>query len=115
MDKLACRGVPKLQCFKEGIQDQNSIIPSGYIIHLVWEKFPGGPLDEENFWSLNPAKRRIIRDKFRIAFKHLNGYHVAWRITFPEKWEKGIYVMYGLAEIDDCLEDWWNHPDEWRW
>ncbi|GFF80427.1 hypothetical protein IFM47457_05174 [Aspergillus lentulus] len=52
----------------EGKQDEDSIVPGGYITYVVWDKVPGEPLSEEEFWELDLESRQAIRDQFREAY-----------------------------------------------
>lgn len=68
LQKLKCDVVPTLLSYREGQQDEDGIVPGGYITYVVWEKVPGEPLSPEEFWELDLESRQAIRDTFREAF-----------------------------------------------
>lgn len=68
LKKVECDVVPDLLAYQEGKQGEDSIIPGGYITYVVWDKVPGEPLGEEEYWELDPESRQAILDKFREAF-----------------------------------------------
>jgi hypothetical protein len=65
---LNCDVVPDLFAYQEGQQGEDSIVPGGYITHVVWDKVPGKPLSAEEFWKLDRESRQAIRDEFRKVF-----------------------------------------------
>jgi hypothetical protein len=68
LKELRCDVVPDLLAYQEGKQDEDSMVPGGYITYVVWDKVPGESLSEEEFWELDLEPRQAIRDKFREAF-----------------------------------------------
>lgn len=68
LKELGCDVVPDLLAYQEGKQDEDSIVPGGYITYVVWDKVPGEPLSEEEFWELDLESRQAIRAKFREAY-----------------------------------------------
>ncbi|CRL23310.1 unnamed protein product [Penicillium camemberti] len=68
LTESGCTATPRLLGYQIGKQDANDLVPGGYILHLVWEKVPGDPLDIDEFWSLPYDKREFIRDKFKKAY-----------------------------------------------
>lgn len=67
--KKRCNVVPKLLCYKEGVQDQDGIVPGGYVTYLVWDKVPGEPLNTQTFWNLDLPSRQAIRAQFRNVYE----------------------------------------------
>jgi hypothetical protein len=68
LKKPECDVVPDLLGYQERKQGEDSIVPGGYITYVVWDKVPGEPLSEEEFWELDLKSRQTIRDKFRETF-----------------------------------------------
>ncbi|KAJ5951317.1 uncharacterized protein N7479_009730 [Penicillium vulpinum] len=67
--KERCTATPKLPGYQIDKQDENDLVPGGYIIHLVWENARGYyPLDIEEFWSFPYSQRERIRKKFKMAY-----------------------------------------------
>ncbi|KAJ5800454.1 uncharacterized protein N7518_002522 [Penicillium psychrosexuale] len=118
-----CDAVPKLLGYHLGKQDEDDIVPGGYITYLVWEKVPGDSLDRKGFWSYPLSKREEIRHKFCEAYKklvkcgyrplmsvsskiiydwntgemHISGFSNAVRIDTSEEWNDRIYIWYSLV------------------
>lgn len=63
-----CTATPKLLGYQINSQGVNDVIPRGYIIHLIFEKVRGEPLEFEEFWSFPLYKRKSIHDKFKVAY-----------------------------------------------
>ena len=59
---------PKLLGYRAGTQDENDLVPGGYILYLVWEKVEGDPLDIQKFWNLCRGKRDVVRANLRKAY-----------------------------------------------
>jgi hypothetical protein len=68
LKKPECDVVPDLLSYQERKQGEDSIVPGGYITYVVWDKVPGEPLSEEEFWELDLKSRQTIRDKFLETF-----------------------------------------------
>ncbi|KAI2731856.1 hypothetical protein CBS147332_995 [Penicillium roqueforti] len=118
-----CDAVPKLLGYHLGKQDEDDIVPGGYITYLVWEKVPGDSLDRKGFWSYPLSKREEIRHKFCEACKklvkcgyrplmsvsskiiydwnngemHISGFSNAVRIDTSEEWIDRIHIWYSLV------------------
>ena len=60
LNELECDVVPDLLAYQEGMQDEDSIVPGGYITYVVWDKVPGEPLDNDEFWELDLKARQAI-------------------------------------------------------
>lgn len=71
LTESGCTVTPRLLGYQIGKQDANDLVPGGYILHLVWERVPGDPLDIDEFWSLPYDKREFIRDKFKKAYTYV--------------------------------------------
>ncbi|GFF39786.1 unnamed protein product [Aspergillus lentulus] len=124
----------------EGKQDEDSIVPGGYITYVVWDKVPGEPLSEEEFWELDLESRQAIRDQFREAYPqlrkcgylprmptmskiicdkatgnmHFSGFPRAGRTDTKEEWHDKYYVLFGLAEPSPKT-DWVKDTRGWTW
>ncbi|CAI7666223.1 unnamed protein product [Penicillium viridicatum] len=60
-----CPVVPTLLAYKEKKQDNDSLVPDGYITYIVWDKVPGKSLDQDQFWDPKSAPlREVVRAKF---------------------------------------------------
>ena len=70
-----CTATPKLLGYQISKQDANDLIPRGYIIYLLLEKFRGYPLEFEKFGSLLLGKRNLIRVKFKVAYMFIIRYN----------------------------------------
>jgi hypothetical protein len=66
--KMGCDVVPDLLAYQGRKQDQDSIVPGGYITYVVWDKVPGEPLSADEFWELDLESCKAIREKFREFF-----------------------------------------------
>lgn len=69
-----CPTTPKLLGWHYDTQDARDLAPGGYVTYLVWEKVPGDPLSEEEFWSFTYDQRESIRDKFKHAYSFVAEY-----------------------------------------
>lgn len=69
LKQMECDVVPDLLCYQEGVQDQDGIVPGGYVTHLIWDKVPGESLDAQMFWSLDFPSRQAIRAQFRNVYE----------------------------------------------
>jgi hypothetical protein len=69
LKKKRCDVVPDLLCYKEEVQDQDGIVPGGYITYVVWDKVPGQSLNMDTFWDLDLPTRQAIRAKFREVYE----------------------------------------------
>ncbi|KAF7128473.1 hypothetical protein CNMCM5793_003203 [Aspergillus hiratsukae] len=135
--KKRCNVVPELLCYQEGVQDQDGIVPGGYVTYLLWDKVPGEPLNTETFWSLDLPSRHTIRAQFRTVYEelvrcgyvpclatlsniifdkstgkmHISGFGRACPIDPFEKWSDTKYILYRLAKRPACDSD----ITEWTW
>lgn len=69
-----CSATPKLLGWHYDTQDVTDLVPGGYVTYLVWEKVPGDPLSEEEFWSFTYGQRESIRAKFKQAYSCVTEY-----------------------------------------
>ncbi|KAF3392716.1 hypothetical protein F1880_008782 [Penicillium rolfsii] len=139
--KQGCDVVPRLLGYNEKKQEQNDLLPGGFIKYVVWEKVPGQSLTKKSFWSLDRPLRDHVRAKFRAAYKKLldcgvapqlgriskiiydhltgdiriSGFQRGWPILDKLEWSDTLYFRYGLAEpvVEDL--DWSQHPENWKW
>lgn len=63
--------VPDLLVYKEAVQDQDGIVPGGYVTYIVWDMVPGKPVDHKAFWDLDLASREAIRNLFRTTYQYV--------------------------------------------
>lgn len=64
-----CKAVPDLLGYQFGKQDEEDIVPGGFVTYVVWEKVPGEPLDFTRFWNSLFSEREEIRAKFRKIYE----------------------------------------------
>jgi hypothetical protein len=64
-----CSVVPRFLGHAERTQEDDGLVPGGYIRYLVWEKVPGEPLTKEIFWGLDATTRQNIHSKVRAAYQ----------------------------------------------
>ncbi|RFU35299.1 hypothetical protein B7463_g1042, partial [Scytalidium lignicola] len=66
---------PILLAYKEDKQDDQGLVPGGYITYLIWNILPGVPLGdnlgEAQFWRLSSNERNEIRKVFEKEYKQL--------------------------------------------
>lgn len=70
LTRAKCPYSPKLLSILRKKQDSTMWVPGGWLIFILMEKVPGGPLD--NFWKPSkerPAMTRYQRDEVRKGFK----------------------------------------------
>ncbi|KAJ5193156.1 hypothetical protein N7449_004358 [Penicillium cf. viridicatum] len=134
LTESGCTATPRLLGYRIGKQDANDLVPGGYIMHLVWEKVPGDPLDIDEFWSLPYNKREFIRDKFKKAYTEvlkfgyeptrpspskiildkttgnikISGFSWAARIDPDPRWEDYNFALFFLVLIDTTRDKF--HP-----
>ncbi|KAJ5800608.1 uncharacterized protein N7518_002676 [Penicillium psychrosexuale] len=118
-----CTATPKLFGYQIGKQDENDLVPGGYIIYLVWEKVRGDSLSSQEFWSLPYHRRQTIRKNFKNAYMELlkakykplrstasniildkttgdikiSGFKRAVYVPSDTKWKDFNFVMFFLA------------------
>lgn len=70
---------PALLAYKEDKQDQDGLVPGGYITYIVWEVVPGVQLGDgftpkdgnSPFWSFSREERDVIRDVFKQEYPYV--------------------------------------------
>ncbi|OQD60501.1 hypothetical protein PENPOL_c023G02585 [Penicillium polonicum] len=118
-----CDVVLKLLGYRLGKQDEDDIVPGGYITYVVWEKVRGDSLDGDMFWSCPFSQRQEIRAKFRQVYEkllqfgcrpglpapskiiydwatgemHISGFGRVIHVDTSTKWDNRIYAGYGLG------------------
>lgn len=64
--------VPTLLAYKEGKQDNNGVVPDGYITYIVWDKVPGESLNKDEVWDPKSGPlREAVRAKFRGVWEYV--------------------------------------------
>ncbi|KAJ5196796.1 hypothetical protein N7449_007275 [Penicillium cf. viridicatum] len=136
-----CPVVPTLLAYKEEKQDNDSLVPDGYITYILWDKVPGKSLDQDQFWDPKSAPlREVVRAKFHNVWEELRGYgwepvvpglqniiydestetmHIAgFRNPVPldpeEKFTDRTFSGWGLAIPPDDA-DWEEDSTKWAW
>ncbi|PLB53944.1 hypothetical protein P170DRAFT_469423 [Aspergillus steynii IBT 23096] len=71
--RMSLPATPKLLGVKQGTQNEEGMVPGGFILHLVYTRAPGarlGPAVENMslFWTLPERTREAIRQSFRQGF-----------------------------------------------
>ncbi|GFF76937.1 hypothetical protein IFM60648_04829 [Aspergillus lentulus] len=99
---LECDVVPDLLAYQEGKQGEDSTVPGGHITYVVWDKVPGEPLREEEFWELDLESRQAIRDQFREAYPQLRKCGYPPRMPTMSKiiYDKATGNMYALSVVE---------------
>ena len=64
-----CDVVPSLLCYQEGTQDQDGVVPGGYVTYYVWDKVPGESPDHKTFWDMDLPSRQAFRTQFRSVLE----------------------------------------------
>ncbi|KAJ5598206.1 hypothetical protein N7537_008290 [Penicillium hordei] len=94
LTKNRCTTTPKLLGCQIDKQDENDLVPDGYIIHLVWEKVRGYYPPEIEFWSLPYSRRESIRRKFKMAYTFVTEQFDYGHLTRPRA---GLRFGYELS------------------
>lgn len=68
---LECEVVPKLLGYRQSKQQEDEMVPGGFVTYIVWEKVAGDSLDLIKFWLRPFGERGAIRDKFRRVFTYV--------------------------------------------
>ncbi|OJJ45681.1 hypothetical protein ASPZODRAFT_143567 [Penicilliopsis zonata CBS 506.65] len=68
LKKVGCDVVPDLLGYQEGKQDDDGIVPGGFVTYVVWEKVPGESLTQEKFWNMELFLRDAVRKEFRGVY-----------------------------------------------
>ncbi|OJJ46445.1 hypothetical protein ASPZODRAFT_66845 [Penicilliopsis zonata CBS 506.65] len=122
---------PKLLAWSEGKQDEDGVVPGGYLTHLVWEIVPGVCLGKEidpaPFWELPREQRDAVRTAFENGYNQMMslGYYpifaaprnLVWnwerrnlyfvgffdckRGDIKYKWNIKFLPQYGLVKVPD--------------
>jgi len=71
-----CKSTPTLLGYKKDKQDENMLIPGGYIFYLLMTRLPGILLGtsvelDSLFWTLPSTTRDDIREAFKVAYMNL--------------------------------------------
>lgn len=64
LKEMNCDVVPDLLCYQEQVQDQDGIVPGGYVTYLVWDK-----VNTQTFWNLDLPSRQAICTQFRNVYQ----------------------------------------------
>jgi hypothetical protein len=72
-----CKSTPTLLGHKKDKQQENGLVPGGYILYLLMTRMPGillGGNDIHNpiFWKLPGTTRNDIREAFKVAYKYVS-------------------------------------------
>ncbi|KGO77738.1 hypothetical protein PITC_010080 [Penicillium italicum] len=129
LEERGCDVIPRLLGYQCDQQDEDDIIPGGFVTYVMWAKVPGEPLDMQVFWSCSFSQRQEIRLKFREVYKkleacgysplpqmrkiiydwstqmmHLSGFSRPIRTTEGTQWSDLTYVNYGLVRPPTSLD-----------
>ena len=71
-----CTSTPTLLGYKMDKQQENCLVPGGYMLYLLMTRMPGIPLGPDAewncpFWKLPDAKRDEIREAFEVAYRYV--------------------------------------------
>ncbi|OQE08750.1 hypothetical protein PENVUL_c008G03896 [Penicillium vulpinum] len=123
LEEKGCEVIPRLLGYRSDQQDQDDIVPGGFITYVIWAKVPGESLNIQEFWSCMFSQREEIRLKFRKVYEHLSGFSRTIRSVEDSPWSDRIYVNYGLfrppTSIDQIFPitsvDLQYDDKGWRW
>jgi hypothetical protein len=62
--------VPRLLGYQQRKQEDDDMVPGGFVTYIVWEKVPGDSFDPAKFWLSSFDERQAFRDKFRRVFTY---------------------------------------------
>jgi hypothetical protein len=70
-----CQSTPALLGHKMDKQQENGLVPGGYILYLLMTRMPGIPLGtnvvfDSLFWKLPDTTRDNIREAFKVAYRY---------------------------------------------
>lgn len=57
----------KLYGYKKSKQNDSGLVPGGYILYLLVQKYPGVSLTEDSFWQLSLPERDEIRQALKAT------------------------------------------------
>lgn len=69
LNRGGCLSCPKIINYKQKEQDEEWIVPGGYVLYIALEKWPGIRLTHQLFWELPRQERDSIRAAFRDSYK----------------------------------------------
>ncbi|KAJ5972132.1 uncharacterized protein N7479_002050 [Penicillium vulpinum] len=71
LEEKGCEVIPRLLGYRSDQQDQDDIVPGGFITYVIWAKVPGESLNIQEFWSCMFSQREEIRLKFRKVYEYI--------------------------------------------
>ncbi|KAJ5484499.1 hypothetical protein N7453_011967 [Penicillium expansum] len=97
--RFGCEVVPRLLGYQQSKQQEDDMVPGGFVTYIVWEKVPGDSFDHIKFWLRPFSERATIRDKFRQEWNDRFFYRFA--LALPNR-NPGA-LMPGISRNE---EDW---------
>ncbi|RDW79216.1 uncharacterized protein DSM5745_06068 [Aspergillus mulundensis] len=130
LTKNNCQAAPHIRTHRETVQEQNEMVPGGFIHYILMEHAPGDRLTEDKFWNYPDDERNKIREAFRVAWEecvragvvpcmaalwhlfwdsesskvYLVGFNHSQPVSSDEddgKWEDNEWIYWGLAQYPD--------------
>jgi hypothetical protein len=71
LEEKGCDVIPRLLGYQFDQQDEDDIVPGGFVTYVMWAKVPGESLDMQGFWSYSFSQREKIRLKFREVYEYV--------------------------------------------